>query len=283
MSLELINNTPVIDYEVGELLVNVKREEMCCPDGPPFSKMRGIVTHMKKLKESGITVVGYTETSISMAGWGIARIGKELGMTVVLFDPQYKNTPNTLKRHRKQWKQHQAVILPIQAGRGKVNWYISKKILAKQFGPEAILLPLGIPFEETIQETEAEVIRTLNKLPYEINTFVINVGSGTIAAGLWRGVTHRQQWADIYGIMGRTGSMAGKLRDIEKKAKLTTTGLFSEKTKLILEDPGWQYTERSVQKCPFPCNPFYDLKAWQWLVENIEKLDPPILFWNIGK
>lgn len=277
------NNTPVINYEIGEILISVKREEMCCVDGPPFSKVRGIVAHMKKMKEDGVTIVGYTETSISMAGWGVAWVGKELGMTVIIFDPQYKTTPNTLIYHRRKWLDHHAIVIPILAGRAKVNWYISRKRLENDYGPKAVLLPLGLPFEETIQETEAEVTRTLDKLPYEIKTFVINIGSGTIAAGLWRGVARRNQWSDIYGIMGRTGSKARKLRDIEKKAGLTATGLFGEKTKLILEDPGWQYTEHSTQSCPFPCNPFYDLKAWQWLVENIDKLEPPILFWNIGK
>jgi hypothetical protein len=34
--------------------------------------------------------------------------------------------------------------------------------------------------------------------------------------------------------------------------------------------------------CPFPAHPNYDLKAWQYLRDNIRRMKPPILFWNIG-
>jgi hypothetical protein len=34
--------------------------------------------------------------------------------------------------------------------------------------------------------------------------------------------------------------------------------------------------------CPFPTHPNYDLKAWGYLVEHIDELKEPILFWNIG-
>ena len=33
---------------------------------------------------------------------------------------------------------------------------------------------------------------------------------------------------------------------------------------------------------PFPCNEFWDKKAWYWLEQNIEKFKGDILFWNLG-
>ena len=33
---------------------------------------------------------------------------------------------------------------------------------------------------------------------------------------------------------------------------------------------------------PFPCNEFWDKKAWYWLENNISKFDGKILFWNLG-
>jgi hypothetical protein len=33
---------------------------------------------------------------------------------------------------------------------------------------------------------------------------------------------------------------------------------------------------------PFPCNEFWDKKAWYWLEQNIEKFEGKILFWNLG-
>ena len=33
---------------------------------------------------------------------------------------------------------------------------------------------------------------------------------------------------------------------------------------------------------PFPCNEFWDKKAWYWLENNISKFDGKVLFWNLG-
>ena len=42
------------------------------------------------------------------------------------------------------------------------------------------------------------------------------------------------------------------------------------------------YHEQAQTRAPFPCNPYYDLKAFEYLQKNITKLAKPILFWNIG-
>jgi threonine dehydratase len=278
----ILNNTPVETYQVGGRDVFVKREDLCCPGGPTFSKVRGIIDHLTALQKTGVQVVGYCETSISMAGWGIAWACEQLSMTAVIYDPQYVETCNTLKRHRTMWAKHNATIRSINASMAKVNWYVCKKRLVEEFGPQAVMLPLGLPFEETIQATSQIVIDTLIRLP-NIPSVVINVGSGTICAGLWQGLEVLRHFpVTIYGIMGRTGNISYKTIIIEKKAHLYTSGLMRSRTKLKLIDPGWEYTDASTAECPFPCNKFYDLKAWQWLCENINLLTEPILFWNIG-
>ena len=33
---------------------------------------------------------------------------------------------------------------------------------------------------------------------------------------------------------------------------------------------------------PFPCNEFWDKKAWYWLEKNIQKFEGEILLWNLG-
>jgi hypothetical protein len=34
--------------------------------------------------------------------------------------------------------------------------------------------------------------------------------------------------------------------------------------------------------CPFPCNRYYDKKAFKWMVDNIDSIIQPVIFWNIG-
>lgn len=279
---DLLQKTVTERHRIDSYEVLVKREDLCCPPpGPPFSKVRGAMKHFEKLKESGVRIVGYTETSISMAGWCVAWAAQVYGMKAVLFDPQYKDTPEVLTYHRQQWKQFNPVIVPIPAGMAKVNWYRSKRIIHEQYGPEAVLLPLGLPFPETVEETAREAQETLEQV--QPASVVINIGSGTIAAGVWKGAEAARAPVRIYAIMGRSGSVPGKLQEIRVKAGVpsdSTTGQAVSEFDLI--DPGWKYTEKSSEPCPFPCHPYYDRKAWQWLVENIENVKQPVLFWNIG-
>ncbi len=286
MTHTLIDNTPVEEYHEQGIPVLVKREDRCAPKGaPPFSKIRGIMRHLGGLRDRGVTTVGYTETSISMAGWGVAWACKELGMKAVIFDPQYKDPLKLLQHHRRQWRKYNAGIEPIQAGMARVNWNISKRLLAQRYGPDAVLLPLGLPFEESIEATAQEMVRTLAHLKFtDPLSVVVNVGSGTIAAGVWQGLEQSPlPGAVVYGIMGRTGDARRKLTLIARKAKVFPDGIFSPKTQFTIVDPGWEYTDKSTAPCPFPCHPYYDRKAWQWLTENISNVPHPILFWNIGR
>lgn len=281
----IINNTPIESYFVGDKTVYVKREDLCAPEGaPPFSKIRGLVPVLKRLKAEGVKTVGYTETSVSMAGWGVAWGCQMLGLKAVIFDPQYKETPSLLAYHRKQWAKYDAEIIPIKAGMAKVNYYVSRGLLFDNYDPDwsgkAVMLPLGLPFPETIDAAEEEAKRTILATKFDARTIVINVGSGTVAAGVLRAYRDKT----VVGVMGRTGSIEGKRKVILKKAGLDRGGFFNNAPKdFRLVDPGWEYTERSHCDCPFPSHPWYDLKAFQWLVENIKSLEGPILFWNIGR
>jgi threonine dehydratase len=269
--------TPV-EYHHG---VFVKRDDLCFPPpAPPFAKCRGIIKHLAKLKAEGVEYVGYTETSISMAGWGVAWACKELGLKAVIFDPQYVRTPQTLITHREQWAKFDPIIVPIKAGMAAVNVHIARKILKKNFN-NSVMLPLGLPFEETMEETRTEAYETLMGMP-DIKSVVTCVGSGTIYAGIYRGLNDVGRKITLYGILTRYGDLRQKQVKIQTKAKVFDFGFFESPVRIKLIDKGWEYSQRSYADCPFPCNPFYDLKAWEWLV-NFKSITGPILFWNIGK
>lgn len=272
-----IRSTPIKDYIYQDAFFWVKREDMSCSfPGPPFSKIRGLMPVLERLKREGKTHIGYTETSISMAGWGVAWGCKQLGLKAVIFDPQYKKTPKLLIFHRKMWKRFDASIIPIKAGMAKVNYYICKKDLIKYYGDKAEMLPLGLPFKETIQAAEKEAIETRLHSIIDFETIVICVGSGTVAAGVVSGFKDKT----IFGIMSRTGDIKRKNKIICQKGQFDTEGLFKIDFRLI--DPGWKYTESCDIDIPFPCHPYYDAKAFKWMIENYNDLKKPVLFWNIG-
>lgn len=269
--------TPVEQYRIGKQQVWVKREDLATPPpGPPFSKVRGLVPTLIRLKAEGYTHIGYVETSVSMAGWGVAWACAELGLTSVIFDPQYKTTPELLDHHRRQWAKFNAITIPQQAGMAKVNWNIARKLLAEKY-ERSYLLPLGLPFPETIDAAAAEIKACLATTSVRFSTIIVNVGSGTVCAGLLRGVSGQK----VIGVMGRTGDMQRKVEVIRKKSGMMLGGMWGVDFSIV--DPGWEYTQPCERPVPFPCHRYYDAKAWAWLEDNIEKLIHPILFWNIGQ
>lgn len=274
--MDLISPTPIETHVVRNYKIFVKREDLSAPPGaPPFSKIRGLFLKLSKLKKEGFQTVGYTETAVSMAGWGVAWVSACLNINCVIFCPQYKNPPPLLQYHQKQWEKNNAIIRKIPAGRAKVGWYISNKMLKQEWPDNSILLPLGLPFLETIEATQKEA----NKIKSDFASIVVNVGSGTILAGLLSSKSFKN--SDLYGIMGRKGNIKQKRKHILSVSG--SGGFFNpHPNHFYLIDPGWNYTEKSEFYCPFPCHPWYDLKAWEWLICHIKELKEPVLFWNIG-
>lgn len=260
----LLARTPIERYDG----IDVKREDLCAPPGaPPFSKIRGLVKHLEKLKERGFTGAAYVETSISMAGWGVAWACNKLGLECLIFNPVYKITPPLLQFHREQWRRWGAELINIPAGRAKVNYYSAKKMVPKGFK----LLPLGLPLFETLSETYEAAAMSINGY----KSIVICVGSGTIAAGVFQATVLGQV---MYGVMCRSGDVKTKSRRVEGDTIFPAIS----KGCLQLIDEGWEYAKHSSVEVPFPCHPYYDAKAWEWLVRNKRELQPPVLFWNIG-
>jgi predicted alternative tryptophan synthase beta-subunit len=275
----ILPSTPVESYEIESKKILVKREDLCAPDqAPPFSKIRGLYDFLKRKKEEGIKIVGYTETSISMAGWGVAWACDILGMRSVIFDPQYKKEIATLSQCRFYWSKYNSETIPIPAGRAKVNYYICRKKFYDKYPKNSLLLPLGLPLNETMELTKNEAEKTLFR--YRPKTIVCCVGSGTIFAGLVRAFYKMD--VKLIGVLCRKGNIANKTKDIVSKSKIVSGGLFGT-LPFHLYDESWEYTEASNCPCPFPTHPYYDLKAWEWLTLNHAGLRSPIAFWNIGR
>ena len=283
----ICQNTPIERYEIDGGEIFVKREDLAClPPGPPFAKVRGLYSRLLKLKSKGVEVVGYTETSISMAGWGISWMAHELGIKAVIFNPVYakeNDTSSVLEYHRSKWKEFDAETIDIDAGMAKVNYYVGKKILLEKFGPKAVMLPLGIPFPETVHAVSDEfILSSCGKF----KSIVVCVGSGTMAAGILSGIIETKSDAKLYGVLCRESNQPGFKRSLLfDKAGIVFNNSFRN---FHLVDLGYEYTNKVEMDCPFPCNPYYDAKAYKFLLDcrkegyNKNRFKEPILFWNIG-
>lgn len=267
------------NYYIYGRNISVKRDDMFSigSDSPPFSKMRGVFKRLHKLKNEGLQTIGYVESNISMAGWGLAYACKVIGLQCIIYNPIYTKKKykgwEIHKYHLEKWKEFGAIIIELPARMVKVNFYIAKKHLQDNY-TNSILLPLGLPFEETIQEISEE-LKKIDTCLYD--NIVVCVGSGTICAGLLRSLPNNKK---LYGILSREGDLAERFKIILKKSGLNE--LFYNNN-LILYNSGYSYSEKSKFEELFPSHPYYDLKAWEWLVKNINNVHGKILFWNIGR
>jgi len=290
-------NTPTEQINIGGVNVWVKREDLYSipitpPRNPtplietyppPFAKPRGLIPYMKRLKENGAEVVAYMDTTISMAGWALAYYAPSLGLHPVVVYPRHKDgVRHNVAYHVDMCRALGAEVLflqsPTQMG---VNWYRARKMVTERY-PKAVLLPQGLPFRETVQEVAREV-KTVPGAAWG-GTVVIAVGSGTMAAGVITGMMECGYNQDVIGILVSSKNAVRVQASIRSKVSGLLKGNWVQKF-LVVMDNGWEYEEEVCTEPPFPCNPYYDRKAWHWLVNHIGNgigIAQPILFWNIG-
>jgi 1-aminocyclopropane-1-carboxylate deaminase/D-cysteine desulfhydrase-like pyridoxal-dependent ACC family enzyme len=256
----------------------VKREDLSCPPpGPPFAKIRGLDAFLRKNTNR---VIGYTETQISMAGWGVAFLCQQLHMKCVIFYPEYKTVEESPERlvldfHKEKWKEFGAILYPMKAGRLRILHYMAAKILREKYGDKALMVPLYIPLSETTEEVSKEVASTVPIGKFK--SIVVCVGSGVMLSGILRGLSLIGEDISVYGVFIRHHNDVEKKRiEIIRRSNI----LFGGNFKLINTD--YEYLQAESIKVPFPCNKFYDAKAWRWLIDHQQEIEHPILFWSIG-
>lgn len=258
-------NTPVEDHTL-EYGLWVKREDLACPSpGPPFSKARGVYAHMLKRPEK---VFGVLDTAHSQAGWAVARAAQVLGRKCINYYPAFKANPGPHKSQL-QAKSLGAELVPLPAGRSAILFHQAKKLCLAEGG---YMFPNALKLEESIQETAKEVPAT------SFDYVIIPISSGTIAAGVIKGFAAKRIFPTFLIHMGYTRSYD----EVEKYLR-EKSGIAPAKLELIDEGYAYKDQARPGESPPWPCNQYYDLKAFRWWLKNKGLyLGSRVLMWNVG-
>lgn len=272
----VVSNTPWQTEMLRERIVRVKREDLCCPHpGPGFSKMRGVEKYVRARQTDFLSPsrLGVVDSIHSKAGWGVAWLGQQLGLPVTVFYPYTKQEgPAAVRPFQMIAQQFGADIVGLPATKSSVLFYQARKLFFERY-PEGLLLPNGLRLEDTIEQTAREVVRSTPR-GFIGGTWVVSVSSGTIAAGVARGLS----------CLGFSGVLILHM-GFSRPAELLKHYIHGHApgVQLATVDEGYAYKDAVVGvTVPFPCNPYYDRKAWKWLTANVEKLSDPVVFWNIG-
>lgn len=270
----LHNGTPIEKVE-GWDRVWVKREDLSSPlPGPSFSKIRGVYARISRRPES---TIGVLDTFHSKAGWAVSYICSILGKQCVNFYPRYKEDGDSLRPQQEMAKSFGAELHPLTAGRSAILYHRAAKEMQARGG---YLMPNALKLEETVEECANEVHRTAGLKEFE--HLVISVSSATIATGVMKGFQQAGLRPKVWlhkGYDRSTDSMRQYMAHYQPEGW---------KFPIEIIDEGYAYKDQAregdFRTPPFPCNPYYDLKAWRWLDrEGIQKMgEGRILFWNIG-
>lgn len=264
----LYKNTPVENH-LKDLGLWVKREDLSCPKpGPPFSKTRGVYSHLENLPHD---LIGVLDTRHSQAGHAVARACQILGKRCVNYYPEFKadvkaGSPPTIRPPQLRAQELGAELCPLKAGMSAVLWYQARRDIQSRGG---YMMPNALKLPESVTETSLEVGEE------DYDRVIIPISSGTIAAGVIRGFMSKGMSPTFVIHLGYHRS-----HDQVRKYLWEKSGY--EKAKLLLIDENYAYadTARPGPTPPFPCNSFYDLKAFRWWMEN--QTGHRTLFWNIG-
>ncbi len=266
----LIDNTPIERYEIKNKTIFVKREDLCIAEAK-FSKLRGVYSHLEKRLEK---YIGVLDSYHSKAGWGVSYLCSRLNKQCVVFYPEYKNEPG-YRESQKNALRFGAVLEPLLAGRSCILYYRAKKLLKEKY-LDSYMIPNALKLQESIDETRKEVGNTPIRF-FENFTWIVSISSGTIAIGVIKGLIENKAKVKVILHMGYSRSELAVMKYLSKHIK----DIGSLDIKLVDEKYG--YKDKVEEICPFPCNKYYDLKAWKWLINNDELLGKNILFWNIGE
>lgn len=268
MEMMCVETTPVEDH-LDTLGLWVKREDLCCPGGPNFSKTRGVFAHVRARNEG---VIGVLDTSHSQGGWAVARACQLLGKQCMVYYPEFKK-PRGWSPSQEQAYRLGATIHGLPAGRSAVLYHQAKKHLQDGM---SYMMPNALKLTETVDETAREVTRT--HLSPRTPAVLVSASSGTIASGVLRGLRNRGYAGEFIVHMGYSRPRQAVISYIYKMAGCN----LSQGINIVDEGYSYADTARPGPVPPFPCNEFYDLKAFRWWMAEGRARYGRALLWNIG-
>jgi 1-aminocyclopropane-1-carboxylate deaminase/D-cysteine desulfhydrase-like pyridoxal-dependent ACC family enzyme len=268
----IVHGTPWEIYKLNGRDIHVKREDLCCEQAH-FSKLRGVSTHLRTIPQS---TIGVLDTRHSKAGWGVTYLAGASGKKTVVYYPVFKHLRG-LRTSQIQAKNLGAELVGLPAGRSFILYNQAKVHLRENF-PDSYMMPNALKLEESVYETGDEVLSYTDRELFRDSIWIVSISSGTIGAGVIAALAQAESNATVILHCGYSRTKRSVVHYIQHY-----TGFGNLDVRVI--DDGYQYAEAVICKCPFPCNPYYDLKAWGWLSKNIHKMNrcKHIVFWNIGE
>lgn len=268
LSNNLKLNTPLENYDVKGKTVYVKRDDLM-GDGetlPPWGKLsalRNVLLDVKPIRPLiHLSVFG------SWSGWALNEISKELGYEFIMAYPKSKKYPEYMLEKVNN-------SLPLKPNMMSIL-YNKVGSIAKE--KDYIRLPYAFDHSVYI-ETQKQRLREVKK-ELDFDHLVVSSGSGVTCLGM---IQEHEPWPSLFEpIHNRTFHTVCVSNVDTIKKKFSKHQIYSSEQIEIVKSEFDFDDMMEWYETPFPCNEFWDKKAWYWLEQNISKFDGKVLFWNLG-
>ncbi len=266
------DTVPVEVYNVKGRDVHVYRGDLH-GDGvilPPWAKIGPIFNLLKKYVNPNIPLT-HMSVDGSWSGWTLAAFCHELD---ILF---YYSYPDSKKFNRKLLedvldKYPNTMLNPVKPNMLAIMYNSLRSQVKRenwQMLPYAFNHPYYINYV-------ADQVRELNGF----DNLIASSGSGVTLSGLTLGFmdTDLKSFFNPNPTKKVWTTCVSSSDTIDKMLKKNGVHL-----PINIRKSEYEFSNRmDGYEAPFPCNPFWDLKQWRWLEDNIDQLEGSILFWNLG-
>lgn len=271
-------NTPWEQYDG----LWVKREDLSAiPPGPSFSKIRGVEKRLMATQAGPFkkTSIGVVDSRHSKAGWGVSYLCQHYGIPCVVYYPILKSDTG-LRAYQKKCQEFGAELRGLPATMSAVLFNQAKKDFYEK-DPTGYMMPNGLKLIESVEGTARELAdSTPPELLTDDKVWVVSISSGTIGAGVLWGLVQSNFRGRLIFHFGYDRSEKGLWDYLERL--LPSSVLSSRGFALEFVNEGYEYKDAVSIHVPFPCNPYYDRKAYKWIIEHLDYNSGNVVFWNIG-
>lgn len=251
----MFTSIPIEKYRIQSRSVTVMRaDKVPQPPLAPYLKMIELQAFLKLLRDRGIDLIGYYAVPESEWVASIPPLARALGMSSIIGISQTKKMPDYVEQIDKE------NLLLLSPNMYKVNYARTKKYVESR--GSSLMAPMGLECQEVVDG----LCLYLDSNPFpQTDNLIVPTGSGVALSGI------------LNHLKGKSRVISVCTRPTKSVQAVVSKYVHHTNVEYHFRD-----AHQKADDGPFPMHRYWDLNAYQWMLENIGQLKGSIGFMNLG-